>query len=461
VVERLRHLPEDVWILVALALLVLSFLAGAGEGGLGAGIGWAALVAVLFLALARPRACAMALVMLFPTRPLLGDDPGSNPLHLLGIAVAVGTAALWLRDRRRLRTGAAHGALLVMVALGALSLTVQVGPSSTWNLLTWVKALALSVVLAELVDSRRTLWRMTAAFALSAALTAGLLLVDFLPYALGVQDSPDPMRYRWAGSPDSSTLATFLGAGCVAVLPLLDPPRRGWRRFAPWVLAALAFAGVIALGSRLVWLAVLVAAVVYLLAGRGVGVRWERAVAFAVLPLAIGALGIAVGLSDPTLGKRLSRSTESVHKASGGRVDIWRVGWRITEAHPFRGVGIGNFPAHFDRAKDVVHPPVRSRPGRSPHNTFLGLWAELGFVAPLALAAAFAFAVRQLLRARKKRETPIAGYLALLAYTLAVMLAQDQLGTLHPWVILGLVAAAGRVDRPPDPYASLQGDERD
>lgn len=457
--DRLRSLTENAWLLVALALLLLIFLARGGEGGLGAGMAWGAMVLLLLVALARPRACVMALVLLFPARPMLAAVGGPNPLHLLGIAIAVGTAALWLRDHRRLRTGAAHSALLLLVGLGALSLTVQIGPASSWNLLTWVRALVLSVVLAELVDTRAALWRMTAAFAVSAALTAALLLLDFVPYALGVHDSPDPMRYRWAASPDSSTLATFLGAGCVAVLPLLDPPRAGWRRYLPWFLAALAFAGVIALGSRLVWLAVLVSAGVYLCAGRGLGARWERAVAFAALPLVIGALGIGMGLSDPTLGKRLSRSAESVHKASGGRIDIWRVGWRITEAHPFRGVGIGNFPDHFDRAREAVTPPVRSRPGRSPHNTFLGLWAELGFMAPLVLAMAFAFAIRQLLRARAKRGTPIAGYLALLAYLLAVMMAQDQLGTLHPWVIFGLVAAAGRADRPPDPYSSLQGTE--
>ncbi len=433
-------LTENAWLLLALGLVLLTFLVGQGQ--LASLLSWVPLAGLVAVALIRPRPAMMALVILFPFRPALAVGPGPGALHLLGIAVVVGTAIRWARGGRRLRTGAAHAVLAGLVALGALSLTVEVGPSSVWNLTLWARALLLSVVVVELADTRDGLWRMTAALALSAALTAGLMLVDFVPYALGAHDSPDPLRYRWPASPDSSTLATFLGAGCVAVLPLLDPGRRGWRRWFPWALAAVAFAGVIALGSRLVWLATLLAAGTYLVAGPGLTGRWSRALGFVVLPLIIGVLGLAVGLSDPTLGTRVSRSTESVHKASGGRSDIWRVGWRITAAHPLRGVGLGNFPAHFDEAREVLDPPVRSRPGRSPHNVFLGLWAELGCLAPLVLLTALALLARPLFGPRAPPGAP--AWLALLAYLVFVMLGQDQLGTLHPWVILGLLAAAGK-----------------
>ena len=456
--RRFPTLTVNAWLVLALALLLLSLLAGRGSVGVQISLAWLPMGALLVVAVARPREGLMALVMLFPARPALEAAHGPSPLHLLGVAVVAGTGALWLRERRRLRVGLPHALLGVLVVLGAASLTVEVGTASVWNLATWVKALALSVAVVELAGDRRDLWRLTGAFAVSAALTATLMLLDFVPYALGAFDSPDPMRYRWAASPDSSTLATFLGAGCVALLPLADPARRGWRRIVPWVLAAIAFAGVIALGSRLVWLAVLLAGGLYLVAGGGIGGRWRRAVAFLALPLVIGGLGLGLGLSDPTLGKRVSRSTESVHKASGGRSDIWRVGWRITAAHPLRGVGLGNFPRHFDDARQVIDPPVRVRPGRSPHNVWLGLWAELGILAPLVLLAVFAVLARRLLRG----PPGAAAWLALLAYQALIMLGQDQLGTLHPWVIFGLVAAAGRVgevsgsdpgyrERPPDP----------
>ncbi len=450
--RRLPTLSENAWLLLALALLLLSLLAGRGSVGSQLSLAWLPVGALLVVAVAQPRAGLMALVLLFPARPALEAAHGPSALQLLGVAVLAGTGARWLRERRRLRVGLPHAVLAGLVGLGAASLTVAAGPSSVWNLTTWVKALALSVAVVELIGTRAALWRMCAVFAVSASLTAALMLADFLPYALGAFDSPDPMRYRWTVSPDSSTLATFLGAGCVAVLPLLDPVRAGWRRVLPWGLAVLSSAGVIALGSRLVWLAVLFAGAVYLVGGRGVGGRWRRAVAFVALPLVIGGLGLALGLSDPTLGKRVSRTTESVHKASGGRSDIWRVGWRIVAAHPLRGVGLGNFPRHFDEASQVLEPPIRSRPGRSPHNVLLGLWAELGFLAPLALLAALVLLARPLLRSPPGG----AAWLAFLAYLLGVMMGQDQLGTLHPWVMFGLLAAAGRVDQ-----ASATGTDRE
>jgi hypothetical protein len=445
VTRRLPTLSENAWLLLALALLLASLLVGRGSVGSELTLAWLPVGALLLVAVAQPRAGLMALVLLFPARPALEAAHGPSALQLLGVAVLAGTGVRWMRERRRLRVGLPHAVLAGLVGLGAASLTVEVGASSVWNLTTWAKALALSIAVVELVGTRAALWRMCAAFALSASLTAALMLADYLPYALGAFDSPDPMRYRWTVSPDSSTLATFLGAGCVAVLPLLDPVRIGWRRVLPWGMVVLSFAGVLALGSRLVWLAILFAGGVYLVAGRGVGGRWRRAVAFVALPLVIGGLGLALGLSDPTLGKRVSRSTESVHKASGGRSDIWRVGWRIVAAHPLRGVGLGNFPRHFDEARETLERPVRSRPGRSPHNTLLGLWAELGFLAPLTLLAALALLARPLLRS----PPGAAAWLAILAYLTAVMMGQDQLGTLHPWVIVGLLAAAGRVL--PDP----------
>jgi O-antigen ligase len=67
-----------------------------------------------------------------------------------------------------------------------------------------------------------------------------------------------------------------------------------------------------------------------------------------------------------------------------GRVDIWKVGWRMVEANPIHGVGSGNFttasihyllqPGKLVRDDFIVDTP------KVAHNTYLQILAELGIV---------------------------------------------------------------------------------
>jgi O-antigen ligase len=62
----------------------------------------------------------------------------------------------------------------------------------------------------------------------------------------------------------------------------------------------------------------------------------------------------------------------------GGRVQIWKTGLNMMFTHPLNGVGI----AAFEGAEGASHTDVNGNSGKwsSPHNSFVQIGAELGFV---------------------------------------------------------------------------------
>jgi O-antigen ligase len=88
-----------------------------------------------------------------------------------------------------------------------------------------------------------------------------------------------------------------------------------------------------------------------------------------------------------------------------GRVDIWKVGWRMVEANPLHGVGAGNFqnssvhfllqPGAIARADFIVDTP------KAAHNTYLGILAELGVVGLVLFLIILGFALTTTVKAMR------------------------------------------------------------
>lgn len=123
----------------------------------------------------------------------------------------------------------------------------------------------------------------------------------------------------------------------------------------------------------------LVALVAVLFAGIAVAGQGRKvAIAFVTVAVLGGVFYFAV-LAPPEARDRLVQSDGGT-----GREDIWKVGWRMVEAHPVNGVGAGNFPTssvHYLlapgailRADFIVDDP------KVAHNTYLEVLAELGIV---------------------------------------------------------------------------------
>lgn len=106
------------------------------------------------------------------------------------------------------------------------------------------------------------------------------------------------------------------------------------------------------------------------------------------LPMALTALagglcmaGYYLAVASPAARARITNISVS---SSSGRNDIWTVGWRIVEAHPLTGVGVGNFinstvkylfaPGALPSSRYIVDLPEVA------HNIYLQILAEIGAV---------------------------------------------------------------------------------
>jgi O-antigen ligase len=133
-----------------------------------------------------------------------------------------------------------------------------------------------------------------------------------------------------------------------------------------------------------------------------------------------------------------------------GRADIWTVGWRMVQAHPIRGVGVGNYqtasihyllePGSILRDEFIVDTP------KVAHNTYLQVLAELGTVGAALFIAIIGFSLLCILRAARIFERLGDSDMELLSRALLValcgVLAADffisEEFSKQLWLLLGL-----------------------
>jgi O-antigen ligase len=262
----------------------------------------------------------------------------------------------------------------------------------------------------------------------------------------GIVVPPDPAAAdagRAAGTigdPNELAAALVVGgavAGAFAVNRHVATPLRALSG----VSAGLCFVSILlslSRGGLLGVIGVLVAAVVF-------GGRWRPRVAGVCGALAlVGVCYFAFVASLP--------AKERVLNVGGGtgRIDLWTVGARMVEAHPFRGVGSGQFqdvsvhyllkPGAIQRGDFILSKP------KVAHNTYLNVTAELGLVgAALFLAVALIsfgcllLAVRQLRREGDERlEILLRGVLVgICGYLVTLMFISEDYSKLL-WFLLSL-----------------------
>jgi O-antigen ligase len=194
----------------------------------------------------------------------------------------------------------------------------------------------------------------------------------------------------------------------------------------------LSRAGLVALAAALV------AAV--LIGGR-------RRLGVAVIALAIGLA--ALGYFSFAASEQARERVTTIGSGTG-RTDIWTVAWRMVDAEPVTGVGIGNFqtasvhyllqPGAILRDEFIVDRP------QVAHNAYLHVLAELGLpglVLFLGLVGAGLLAALRAAREFALRRDPFletcsrALAIALVALLVADFFASDQLNK-ELWLLLGL-----------------------
>jgi O-antigen ligase len=160
------------------------------------------------------------------------------------------------------------------------------------------------------------------------------------------------------------------------------------------------------------------------------------------------------------------RVTQVGAGSTTGRSDIWTIGWRMVQAHPVNGVGVGQFQAsavHFLIAPGTIQRSdlIIEKP-KVAHNIYLHVLAEMGVVGLAAFLFIIGFALRCALRAAKAFERRGDAAMDLLSRSVFVGLigilaadffASEQFSK-QLWLLLGLgpalLAMAQRASDSPD-----------
>jgi O-antigen ligase len=386
--------------LLQLALAGMAVLLGLGAGidpriALAAAIGLA--FVVLVLADLTLGLCLFAVISFLDVLPSLGGSLLSFS-KLVGFLLAISwLAKVSSTEESRKDFLAAHPTFSYVLALflgwAALSLTwAERSSVGTTPLMRYALNLILFLIVYTAVrTSRQALW-VIGAYVIGAGLAAGY----------GVLNPPGDVPYydvsRVAGTiGDPNELAAVLVGGTVLAAALAVILKRS-------PLARLACAGTSVVCLLAIFLTLSRGGLVALLFALGasivVGGRW-RAMAL-LLTVVIGFSGFIY------FGYYASHDAVArVTKVEGGtgRTDIWTVGWRMFQAHPVRGVGVGNFqtssihyllaPGGIQRDEFIVDTP------KVAHNTYLHVLTELGVVGLSLFLAIVSFALLCFLRAAR------------------------------------------------------------
>jgi O-antigen ligase len=284
------------------------------------------------------------------------------------------------------------------------------------------------------------------------ALFAVYLAASVASVAYGVIAEPsvgDPAEGRLAGAGINPNelgamlvVAVVLGFGLGLV--------RSWHplvRIAAFSAAGVSAVGIFLTQSRGALFGLTVAMLVAPLAvGRGRRLAAVVVTASAVV-LAVGWFGI---FASETARERITNPST---QGGSGRADLWKVGWRMVEDHPIRGVGAGNFPA---RSVDYLLRPGRTESDlyivdnpKVPHNIYLAVLAELGIVGFLFFVTILATALIAAIQAARqftRRRQPVLDLLsrtlviALVGY-LAALFFSSQLFEKQLWLLLAMAPA--------------------
>jgi putative inorganic carbon (hco3(-)) transporter len=247
-------------------------------------------------------------------------------------------------------------------------------------------------------------------------------------------------------------LGVPLAAGIVLAAAL--SANRAWP--APARLAALGAAGVCMAGMfSTVSRQAAVGLGVALLATPFAAGRGRRLAALGLVALAFGGGGVWLGLIAPS--STVARITHGDKYGGNGRVDLWRVGWRMVDAHPIQGVGAGNFPissVHYllQPGRTTEDSLIVDQP-KVPHNIYLNVLAELGVVGFMLFAAILASCLWSSLAAARTFArsgdvaTEIAArglFLALVCYLVADFFSSQLFGK-QLWLLLAIALALREV----------------
>jgi O-antigen ligase len=279
------------------------------------------------------------------------------------------------------------------------------------------------------------------------AFVAGAVLTAIYGVVTGSGTAPGDEGRLSSPGLNPNQLGGYLAVGAILAATLAcnrrlsAPARTAWAAVAVLCLPLQLMTG--SRGSLLGLIVALVAAPFVVRRGRRAG-----AAALVMACVLVGAASFATVVPDA-----ISQRITHVDSSGSGRADIWRMGWRMVQAHPLTGVGAGNFsistidyllrPGVTQRAIYIVDEP------KVAHNIYLEVLAELGilgFALFGAIVVTGVLSAREAIRAsgrRGDREMELLSGGLLLALTAMLLSAffSSELFSKQLWMLLALAVA--------------------
>jgi O-antigen ligase len=277
-------------------------------------------------------------------------------------------------------------------------------------------------LLWELVEKPEDMRVLLRAYVAGSWVLAGLTLANFLSPV-----SADQARFMAEGQ-DPNDVARFLDLGLPMAALLLNSERRWWARLLALGYLPLGFLSVLLTGSREGLLAGMLA-----LAGGAVLLfrrRPDRLLpALFVLPLLAALIWAVVPAAT------FERLATIPDQLQGGdlnqRLNIWTAGWQAFTRRPLFGSGAGTFVAAAGLA-----------PIDTAHNTLLSLVVESGISGLAICAAIVTVCMRSVRTMTGELRIGFGTALAVWCLTLLAATVEQNRST---WILLGLIACAGRL----------------
>lgn len=276
----------------------------------------------------------------------------------------VGPRASWSVPRPAPRLTVCLVGLALWSALSVIwAGSTNVAASSTTS---FVLNMLLFPIVMVAVQRREQLIGVLGAFVVGAVVSTAYGFVH--PVAVGAGD----YGRLTGGLGDSNDQAAVLVAAIPIAVALGSVVSQRWLRNLAWLAGVFCIAGVVNTASR----GGLVALSVVMVAAVAVGGRWRLRAALLLGISALAIVGYIAILAPATARERVTMASSS------GRSDLWRVGWQIVRAHPFNGVGSGNFQGsavhYVQKAGPLTSASLIVDTPHVAHNVYLEVLADLG-----------------------------------------------------------------------------------
>ena len=211
---------------------------------------------------------------------------------------------------------------------------------------------------------------------------------------------------------DFSMLMAFLAIGMMQLAP---------SNVYKWIIAAAFCMGVLASilsGTRTAWAAApVMLAVLIWQHWQAFSSRRKLAIVMVILLLPL----TLYSLPSTNIANRINEAMQDVDRyennvtvatSLGQRFEMWRVSWQLIKAHPWLGIGTGNFQKETGKMIDAGELTAAVRPFGNPHNEFINTTVTRGIIGLATLLAIFIAPLRIFTRKWRQanaRDAALAG----------------------------------------------------